>query len=217
MTGCRDCEHASEYSDSVCHMAEVNKGARKIIADVPEQLASMLAWTVLAGVFIVVLMTATYLVLRVETNVTGTLSAPTGPTGIQPMASNVAVREQCSFKEQYAALEQLGYVDAGQRTSKLMNLRGVGAGDVHYVFADTETVPWLSVCSLESTLRAAGNHSRVNVFVVNGIDNQYPAWQDTMHLLQRPVSVRLVADYYSRLSVHVLTGYEYMGSTRYLI
>jgi hypothetical protein len=54
---------------------------------------------------------------------------------------------------------------------------------VHYVLANDTHVPVLFACSLESVLRTVDNRSRVNVFVVFGIEFERPVLDK-----QRPVS-----------------------------
>lgn len=166
--GYRKCDHSLEYGDSVCHMTEVNKGARKIMTEVPDELTSMITWTVLASVFILLLMAATCLVLTIESTA-NELPVAVHLVGESPAVANKTARKLCSYTDLHVTLEQL---DAACRKSELMTLQGVSVDDVHYVFADTATVPWVSVCSLESALRAVGNNSRVNVFVVSGIEDQ---------------------------------------------
>lgn len=169
----RKCHHESMDEDSVSHMSEVNKGAQKIITNVPDHLTSMFMWSVLTGVFIFFLVMATYLVLKLESSLSHNLSAV--PSALHaaeqpPAILNVTTREFCSTvsKELYS-LEQMGYVNADHHMSRLMAMN-ISADDVHYVFTNSTHVPWLSACSVESALKAVGNDkSRVNVFVVHGI------------------------------------------------
>jgi len=190
MKGCRKCHHESEDNDSMCHMVEVNKGARKIMTEIPDQLTSVFTWAVVTGAFILMLGTATYLVLVIELSTTNVpVSSPKHsvvslPFAAQPTAAvvNVTTREFCSTvsKELYS-LERVGYVDAEHKVSKLMAL-DISVSDVHYVFTDTTHVSWFSTCALESTLKAIGRSGRVNVFVIHGIEN------DQSHDRQRLVS-----------------------------
>lgn len=173
MKDCRKCYHGQVDEDSVSHMSEVNKGAQKIMTNVPDHLTSMFMWSVLTGVFIFFLVMVTYLVLKLESSSSHNFSAApsTLHTAEQPPAIlNVTTREFCSTvsKELYS-LEQMGYMNADHHMSRLMAMN-VSADDVHYVFINSTHVPWLSACSVESALKALGNDkSRVNVFVIYGI------------------------------------------------
>lgn len=179
MKNCRKCHHKLEDDDSVSHMSEVNKGAQKIITDIPDQLMSVFMWTVLTGVFIFVLVVATYLMLKFETSSSDKLSILSAfhATEQPPVILNVTTREFCSTvsKELYS-LEQMGYVNADRHVSRLMAMN-ISADDVHYVFINSTHVPWLFTCSLESALRAVKNdNSRINVFVVYGIQFERPVY-----------------------------------------
>lgn len=169
----------------MCHMTEVNKGARKIMSEVPDELTSMITWTVLGGAFILLLMAATCLVLSVESTASE-LPVAAHLAGDTSAVTNKTAQKLClASTDLHVTLEQL---DATCLTSELMTLRGLGVDDVHYVFTDTATVPWESVCSVESALWAVGNSSRVNVFVVRGLEDQH----SSMNYTQRPVRISVV-------------------------
>ncbi|XP_022161138.1 uncharacterized protein LOC111027193 isoform X2 [Myzus persicae] len=141
----RKCRHGGDDDDDVCFMAKVNKGAQKIMVAVPDQLAVVFMWSLFTGVFIVFLMTATCVILRIE--------SPSFPSA----ALLTSRRERCPTASKHSLVARLD-----------IDLR-----DVHYVFLDDDDdrIPQLSACSLESALNAGpGDGSgRVNVFVVGGI------------------------------------------------
>jgi len=185
MKGCQKYHHhKSEDDDSVSYMSEVNKGAQKIITEIPDQLTSVFIWIVSTGFFIFILVMVTYLVLKYESPTDLVASSAKDSVIMLPRPSpfhspepaptivNVTPREFCSTvsKDLYS-LEQIGYVDTDRWVSKLMALK-IGTGDVHYVFINNTHVPWLFTCSIESTLRAVSNNSRVNVFVIYGIESK---------------------------------------------
>ncbi|XP_060853111.1 uncharacterized protein LOC132930981 [Rhopalosiphum padi] len=142
----RKCRHGGDEEDDVCYMSKVNKGAQKIMIAVPDQLAVVFMWSLVTGVFIFFLMTATYLVLKFE-------SPSPLPSPSAALHSSRAERCPTEPKHPLAARQD------------------VGSGDVHYVFLDDDRIPRLSACSLESAVNAISGHGsgRVNVFVVGGI------------------------------------------------
>lgn len=178
----RKCHHRSAYDDSLCHMAGVNKGARKIMTDVPDQLTLVFTGVVLTGVFILVFMAVTYLVL--EFTVTSPLPLVHRNERSLSMV-DVSGRKFCPWSKsiELNSLSKLGYASAdGPRVSPLITL-DTTVNDVHYVFGDVSVVPWSSVCSLEATLRTMSNDSRVNVLVVRGVE-----YEDTPHNDEQLVS-----------------------------
>lgn len=186
MKGCRKCRYSPiGNDDSVCHMAKVNKGAQKIMSELPDQLTVMFTWTFATAVFVLCLVTATYVVVGFSKPV-----APAAEDSVLAVASalhHVSKRESCSASSDPIALGRAGLAVTECRTTMLTTAAAdAGTGDVHYVFANSTThVPRLLVCSLESVLRAVGNWSRVNVFVVQGIgSDKRPALHDD----EQPVS-----------------------------
>jgi len=142
----RKCRHGGDDDDDVRFMAKVNKGAQNIMVAVPDQLAVVFMWSLLTALFIVILMTATCIVLRVE--------SPSFP----PAALQTTRGARCSAVSENSLVARLD----------------VDPGDVHYVFLDDDDdnrIPLLSACSLESAVNAGPGDSngRVNVFVVSGI------------------------------------------------
>lgn len=171
--------------DSLCYMTEVNKGAQKIMIDIPDQLTSVFSWTIFTGLFIIFLVGTIYLVLRFESpdNLKTTFkdtaryesSAFNAPK--LPITERLITRRKlCStmFKNLYSSVEQMDS-NINRRMSKLMAL-DINSGDVHYVFTNNTHVPWLFICSLESALNATNNNNRVNVFIVDGIEFQHPMY-----------------------------------------
>lgn len=177
MKGCQKCCQERANND-IGHLTEVNKGARKIMTEIPDQLASVFKWTIYIGVFIVFFMVSTYYILKYETSAKSQVfNGNTNPVSSElrsseTMVVNVTTREFCSTmaKDLYS-LEQLGYTDTERRVSKLM-ATDIGVDDVHYVLINSTHIPWLTACSLESALKAVGNESRVNVFVVYGVNSE---------------------------------------------
>lgn len=148
--------------DSVRHMAAVSKGARKIMIEIPDQLTSVFTWTVFAAACIFVLLTAACLVLMYES-----CDRAVDVADMTPRTARHDARELCPFKDRRRLRRHVP-------PSKLMAL-DIGTNDVHLVFVSHgEYVPWSYACSLESALRAAGNGSRVNVFVVHGVGEREP-------------------------------------------
>lgn len=158
-------------------------------------LAELFVWTVIAALFLSVMIAVTYLALDFCSSAPPPQQQQQQHHDAVPIASplhapkraiiNVTTREYCSTvsKDLYS-LEQLGYMDADRRVSRLLGLRDVGADDVHYVLANDTHVPLLFTCSLESVLRTMqANRSRVNVFVVFGIEFGRPVLDE-----QHPVS-----------------------------
>lgn len=188
MKGCRKCSDGSARDllqhDSVGHMAAVNKGARKIMTEIPDQLMSVFTWTVFAGACIFVLLTATCLVLMYEScDRDYVADASPGP------AHHDAARGLCPFKDPRRFRRHAP-------SSKLMTL-DIGVDDVHLVFTPHDAfVPWSYACSLESALKAAGNGSRVNVFVVHGVGGR-ELGQDNG---PSPVSHAVVSTYFHTIA-----------------
>jgi len=140
----RKCRHSGDDYDDVRFMAKVNKGAQNIMVAVPDQLAVMFMWSLLTAVFIVILMTATCVVLMFE--------SPSFPTA----ALQTSRGTRCSTVSKNSLVARLD----------------VDPGDVHYVFLDDgDRIAQLSACSLESAVNASqgDGNGRVNVFVVGGI------------------------------------------------
>lgn len=153
---------------------------------------TIFGWIIIVSVPVSVMIALTYLALDVCSSAQPPLPPPCdvvpGPSALhvpRRAVINVTTREYCSTvsKDLYL-LEQLGYVDADRHVSRLLALQDVGVGDVHYVLANDTHVPVLFACSLESVLRAMDNRSRVNVFVVFGIEFERPVLDE-----QRPVSL----------------------------
>lgn len=194
MKGCQKCYNETKFDDSVSYMKEVNKGTQKIMTAIPDQLTKLFTWTVLTVVFAFFLMMSMYLVLRFELSskpmVLSEEAVVSVPSILYLQKSqtvvNVTTREFCSTvsKDLYS-LEQIGYVDADRRVSKLIGLE-INANDVHFVFTNPNYVPLMSMCSLESVLASVGNKGRVNVFIISGIEFYQPLNNDKNII--RPVS-----------------------------
>jgi len=140
----RKCRHGGDDDDDVRFMAKVNKGAQNIMVKVPDQLAVVFMWSLLTGVFIITLMTATCVVLRIE--------SPSFPSA----ALQTSRGGRCPTVSKHSLVTRLD----------------IDPGDVHYVFlGDDDRIPQLSACSLESAVNArpGNDNGRVNVFVVGGI------------------------------------------------
>lgn len=190
MKGLRSLECYRHQPEDESHSTKVNRGAQIIMTKTPDQLTAMFKRTVLTVVFIVALVSATYLLLELD-SVTSKRRpdeyAATAPMTLAshhcalepPTIVNVIDRELCSPGSD-DPLRRTGSTNAA--ISKLMDLN-ISANDVHYVFTNHTYVPRLSACSLESAVRAVGNGSRVNVFVVHGIH-----FERHSHEEQHPVS-----------------------------
>lgn len=186
MKGRRKYRRELEYDyDSSCHMADLDKGVQKIVTDVPDQRTSVVSWIILTGLFIIFLVVIMYLVLRFEspenpnTTVKDTAlyrSSAFHAPKLQ-VTGRLKTRELCSaLSNDLYLLEPMGYVsEINRQMSKLMTL-DINSGDVHYVFSNNTHVPWLFMCSIESALNAVNNNSRVNVFIVDGIEFQRPVY-----------------------------------------
>lgn len=185
MKGYRKYHRQLEDDDSSCHIVDLDKGVQKIMTDVPDQRTSVVSWIILTGLFIIFLVAIMYLLLRFEspenpdTTVEGTAlyrsSAFRAPE--VPMTGRLKTRELCSaLSNDLYSLEPIRYIsDFNRQMSKLMTL-DINSGDVHYVFTNNTHVPWLFMCSIESALNAVNNNSRVNVFIVDGIEFQRPVY-----------------------------------------
>lgn len=181
MKGCRKHHRKLEDDDSLCYMTEVNKGAQKIMTDVPDELTSVFSWTILTGLFTIFLVGTMYLVLRFESSENlKTTFKDTARHGLSannaqlPIAERQITRKLCSAWSKDYSVKQMNS-NINRRISKLMTL-DINSDDVHYVFTNNTYVPWLFVCSLESALNAINNNNRVNVFIVDGIEYQRPLY-----------------------------------------
>lgn len=141
----RKCHHGGDEEDDVCYMLKVNKGAQKIITAFPDQLALVFTWSLLTVVFVVFLMTTTYLVLRFEL-------PPPPPSSA---ALHTTRGERCPTDSRH----------------QLVARQDIGPNDIHYVFIDYDHISRLYACSLESAVKSmvSDGFDRVNVFVVDGI------------------------------------------------
>lgn len=137
----RKCRHGGDDYDNVCFMSKVNKGAQKIMIAVPDQLADVFMWSLLTGVFIVFLLVATCIVLRIES---------------PPFSSAALQTSRCQTASRHPLVARL---DVGPRDVHYVFLD------------DDDRIPRLSACSLESAVDAGSDDGsgRVNVFVVGGI------------------------------------------------
>lgn len=141
----RKCRHGGDEEDDVCYMVKVNKGAQKIITAFPDQLALVFTWSLLTIVFVIFLMTASYLVLRFELP--------------PPPPSSAALHTSC--RERYPT----------DSRHLLVARQDIGPNDIHYVLVEDDRIPQLFACSLESAVKSmvSDGFDRVNVFVVGGI------------------------------------------------
>jgi len=138
----RKCHHGGDDYDDVCFMSKVNKGAQKIIIAIPDQLAVVFMWSLLTGMFIVFLMVATCVVLRIES---------------PPFPSAALQTSRCPTASRHPLVARL---DVGPGDVHYVFLD------------DDDRIPRLSACSLESAVDAGSgdaSRGRVNVFVVGGI------------------------------------------------
>lgn len=179
MKDCAECQLESEDDCYVCNL--VNKDDRqKTTTD------DRCSWTALVWWLILILLLVALCAFWFEWSSTREPPAECDkmpfefPATNPPVIVRVTNREFCStLSKDLYSLEQMGYVDAVRRVSKLMTM-DIGPGGVHYVFTNSTHAPWLYTCSLESTLRAVGNCSRVYVFVIDGIIFERPLY-DRQH------------------------------------
>lgn len=141
----RKCRHGGDEEDDVCYMFKVNKGAQKIITAFPDQLSLVFMWSLLIVVFVVFLMTATYLVLSFEL-------PPPSPSSA---ALHTSRGKRCPTDSRH----------------QLVVRQDIGPNDIHYVLIDDDHILRLYACSLESSVKSmvSDDFERVNVFVVGGI------------------------------------------------
>lgn len=176
MKGHRSLECYRHRPGDESHATKVNMGAQVIMTKTPDQLTAMFKWTVLTAVFIIALVSATFLLLELD-SVTARLTQRSGGNATAKAPPRTPAAHRCALEPPTTVnvtdqdLCSPGSDDpsgSAAMSNALMALN-MSAGDVHYVFANDAHVPRLSACSLESATRAVGNGSRVNVFVVHGI------------------------------------------------
>lgn len=166
MKGFSKCYHEKEKNDDVSHMYEVNKGAQKIMTEMPDQLTSLFKWVVVTTLFAVFFVTATYVLVLLEHETSERMPIPSSESLVAANRKLCSTAANVLYDRGQSAADS---VDLNRMPgSKLMTL-DVDPQDVHYVFVNDTHVPWLSMCSLETALRAVGNNGRVNVFVVSGV------------------------------------------------